>query len=172
LLYPAGFETTFRAMANTLVGLLTSGQWSLVREDRSLISAAVEEGLRWEAAVLGHPRWTVQDTTVSGVRIPAGSMVHAYHASANRDESRWERPDEFDLLRPRRGNSTFGFGPHTCLGMHLGRFEMGAMLEALLEQVPDLRLASDADPDDYRVRGLALRSPRAIPVVVAGRWRR
>ncbi|WAX58398.1 cytochrome P450 [Jatrophihabitans cynanchi] len=167
LLYPAGYETTFRALSNTLVGLLTTGQWELVARDRSLAPVAVEEGLRWEPSVLGHPRWASRDTTVCGVDIPAGSVVHAFHASANRDESRWEHAERYDLRRPRLGNSTFGFGPHTCLGMHLARFEMTAMLAALADAIPRLRLSPRATPDEYRVRGLALRSPRSIPVVVA-----
>jgi cytochrome P450 len=166
LLFPAGFETTYRSLSNLMVGLLTTGQWELLRRDRSLVPQAVEEGLRWEAPLLGHPRLTVRDIEVCGVPVPEGAVVHAFHASANRDESRWEHPDEFDITRPAKPHSTFGFGVHMCIGKHLARAESIIAVNTFLDLFPDLRLASEATEDDYRIRGLFLRSPARLPVTL------
>jgi cytochrome P450 len=166
LLFPAGFETTFRALSNLMVGLLSTGQWELLKEDRSLIPQAVEEGLRWEGPVLGHPRYAIHDVEVCGVAIPEGAVIHAFHSSANRDETRWERPEEFDILRPLKSHSTFGFGPHLCLGKNLARVESIAALEAFLDTFPNIHLSPDATEEDLRIRGLVIRAPERIPVTL------
>src|SRR5262249_23959387 len=61
ILFVGGFETTMKGLSNTLVGLLTTGQWKLLLEDRDLIPRAVVEGLRWETSVLGMPRFATRD---------------------------------------------------------------------------------------------------------------
>ena len=60
LLFVGGFETTFRAMGSLFVGLLTTGQWGLLLQRPTLIRAAVEEALRWEAPILGQVRYSVR----------------------------------------------------------------------------------------------------------------
>lgn len=116
---------------------------------------------------MAHARYAVNDVQVCGVTVPRGAVVHAFHASANRDESRWERPDEFDISRPRLTHASFGFGVHLCIGKHLARQESETAVTMLLDLVPGLRLDPDASPDEYRVRGLRLRKPRRVPVRVA-----
>jgi len=139
LLAPAGAETTYRSSSSLLLGLLTHPeQLDAVRQDRSLIPRAVEEGLRWECPLTGI--------------VPA----------ANRDESRYERPNELDIFRKPQSNLAFGFGPHRCLGMHLAEMETRILLEALFERLPNLRL--DPGVSDPHVSGLIFRSPLALPV--------
>ena len=166
LLYPAGFETTFRSLSNLMVGLLTSGQLDLVRSNRSLVPQAVEEGLRWQTPLLGHPRFAVRDVEVCGLPIPAGAVVHAYHASANRDETRWSDPDRFDVTRPTVPHSSFGFGPHLCIGKNLARVESVTAVNTFLDLFPDMHVSPDVREADYRIRGLFLRSPEKIPVTL------
>jgi cytochrome P450 len=167
LLYTAGFETTYRALSSLMVGLLSTGQWDLLQQDRSLIPRAVEEGLRWEPPILGHPRLAIREVEVCGTQVPAGSIVHAFHASANRDETRWDRADEFDILREMIPHATFGFGVHLCIGKHLARAEEIIAVNTLLDLCPDMRIAPEASEEDYRIRGIFLRSPKHIPVVLA-----
>ena len=84
-------------------------------------------------------------------------------SSANRDESHYERADEFDIDRPLANHLFFGTGRHQCLGMHLARLELRVGLTAILERLPGLRLDPDAPPPE--IEGFAFRSPAAIPVV-------
>ncbi|MBW2242735.1 MAG: cytochrome P450 [Deltaproteobacteria bacterium] len=164
LLAPAGAETTYRSSSNLLLGLLSDPeQWEAVRSDPGLIPAAIEEGLRWECPLTGIQRTAARDAEICGVKIPAGTPVHVCLGAANRDETRWENPDRFDIHRPRLHHSSFAFGPHTCLGMHLARMETRILLETLFEQLPGLRL--DPDAEAPHITGRMFRSPLALPVV-------
>ena len=95
--------------------------------------------------------------------IPAGAHVTTHIGSANRDESRWERPDEFDLFREQKPHISFAAGPHMCLGMHLARMEMRSAVNALMDRLPDLQL--DPAADDVHIHGEVFRSPPSLPVV-------
>ncbi len=164
LLLPAGAETTYRASGNLLFGLLTHrDQLEAVRADRSLLTQAVEEGLRWENALLITSRRCVKDTVLAGVEIPAGSEVVSHIGSANHDPKYWDDPDSFDIFRPQRQAAIFGFGPHMCLGMHLARMEVRAAVDTLLDRLPDIAL--DPAAEDVHIHGDIFRSPLALPVV-------
>jgi hypothetical protein len=78
--------------------------------------------------------------------------------SANRDEARWERPEEFDIFRKPTPHITFAAGEHTCLGLHLARLETRVAVECLLTPLTNLRLLDDADPHIQASR-FGLRSP-------------
>jgi cytochrome P450 len=82
--------------------------------------------------------------------------------SANRDERFFPEPARFDFRRNAREHVAFGFGEHFCAGSHLARLEARIALDALLDQLPNLRLADEAG--DARVVGLAFRSPNKLPV--------
>jgi cytochrome P450 len=162
LLLPAGAETTYRSSSNLMFGLLTHpDQLERLRADRSLMPQAIEEGLRWEPPLTSIGRTATRDAVVEGVRIPAGSPVQVCMAAANRDPSRWDRPDEFDIFREPKQHMSFAFGPHMCLGMHLARMETTVAVNAILD-LPDLRL--DPDAGDVHISGLAFRSPASLPV--------
>ncbi|MET0884263.1 MAG: cytochrome P450, partial [Acidimicrobiales bacterium] len=125
LLLPAGAETTYRATGNFLFGLLTHpDQLAALRDDRSLMTQAVEESIRWESPLLITSRDSTVESEVAGTVIPAGCQVVAHVGSANHDDARWEDPEVFDIFREQKPHAAFGFGPHMCLGMHLARMEM------------------------------------------------
>ena len=164
LLLPAGAETTYRSSSNLIFGLLTHPeQLDAVRRDRSLIPRAMEEGLRWETPLTGIGRVCTEDTEVCGVKIPKGVMVQVSLGAANRDETRWDRPDEFDIFRPPKQHMAFAFGPHRCLGMDLARMETEVLLNALFDRLPNLRL--DPAADDVHITGRIFRAPRRLPVL-------
>ncbi len=164
LLTPAGAETTYRSSSNLFFALLSHPeQLGAVRRDRSLIPQAIEEGLRWETPLPGIQRTCVRDTEVGGVAIPAGAIVMVNMASANHDETRYERPDEFDIFRPARTHMSFAFGPHRCLGMHLARMESRVVLEAVFDRLPNVRF--DPEAKDPHITGELFRSPLSLPVI-------
>ena len=164
LLLPAGVETTYRSTGNLLFSLLSRpDQLDAVRADRSLIPQAIEETVRYEAPLLNITRIATRDTVLGGVPIPAGSTLMTMLAAANRDESRWNDPDHYDIFRAARPSVGWGQGPHICLGMHLARVEMRVALNLLLDRLPGLRL--DPDGDDPHIRGQVFRSPTSLPVL-------
>jgi cytochrome P450 len=167
LLLPAGAETTYRATGNLLFGLLSNpAQLDALRADRSLLVAAVEEAIRWEPPLLITSRVALRDTEVAGTAIPAGAQVIPNIGSANRDETRWDHAEEFDLFREAKPVISFGVGPHMCLGMHLARMEMRAAVNRLLDRCPNLRFDSDdVERDDVHIHGETFRSPTMLPVL-------
>ena len=122
LLLPAGLETTYRSSGNLLYLLLTHPeQLAMVQQDRSLIPAAIEEGLRVETPLTMVMRTTTEEIEIGGKTIPADAQVDMCMGSANRDESRWPDANTFDIQRPRHAHIAFAGGIHMCLGMHLAR---------------------------------------------------
>ncbi len=164
LLMPAGAETTFRAMGNLLVALLTRPEdLERVRRDRALVPRAVEETLRWESSVTMVNRVSTRDTQIAGCPVPQGSSVVLLTSSANRDESTYEEADEWRLDRAPAPHLAFGWGRHLCLGMHLARLELCVGLETLLDRLPNLRLDPAAPAPE--IVGYAFRGPEKLPVV-------
>lgn len=162
LLLPAGLETTYRSSGNLLFNLLTRPhQFAAVRADRDLIGPAIEENLRYETPLTSVQRFASEDTELEGVAIPAGSMIDVCIGSANRDEHRWERSEEFDIFRKPVPHISFAAGEHTCMGLHLARMETRVALECLLERLTNVELITDDDP---HIRGNPFRSPTALPV--------
>ncbi|MGA9493194.1 MAG: cytochrome P450 [Mycobacterium sp.] len=162
LLLPAGLETTYRSSGNLLFLLLTHPeQFDAVQADHALIAPAMEEGLRFETPLTTVQRFTTEDTQLEGVDIPARSAVDLCIGSANRDENRWERSEEFDIFRKQTPHISFAAGEHTCLGLHLARMEARVAIECLLSRVTNLKLLTEDDPHIY---GQPFRSPTALPV--------
>jgi len=164
LLLPAGAETTYRSSSNLLYGLLTRpDQLDAVRADRSLLAAAVEEGIRWEPPLLVITRGVTRDTVLADTPIAKGSTVVCQLGSANRDETRWADPSTFDIFRERKPHIGFAHGAHMCLGMHLARMETQVALNTLFDRLPDLRLDPDA-PEPF-ISGHLFRAPPRLDVV-------
>jgi cytochrome P450 len=163
LLLPAGAETTYRSSSNLLFGLLThTEQLDALRADRSLMGAAIEEGLRWEPPLLTIVRTATRDTEVLGIAIEAGSAVIVNLGAANHDENRWDDAESFDIFRRTRPHIGFAHGPHMCLGMHLARMETKVVVDAVLDRLPNLAL-DDAAAEHY-ITGMTFRSPPHLHV--------
>jgi cytochrome P450 len=162
LLLAAGSGTTWKQLGITILALLQHPGWlERVRADRSLLRGVIEESLRWLPTDPAFARFAVRDTTLGGLDIPKGSVVHVCFASANRDPLRWDRPDVFDPGRPLQPNLGFGGGAHICLGMHVARAEMHTAVDALLDRLPGLRLDTAAEAP--RIIGMYERGPVSVP---------
>src|SRR5690606_2873687 len=163
-LLPAGAETTSRSTASLAYGLLTHpDQLTAVKADRDLLPQAIEEGIRWETPLLNFMREVTEDIEFFGVQLPAGANSAVKLGGANHDETRWERPEEFDIFRERKPHIGFGHGAHVCLGMHLARLESTVIFNTLLDRLPGLRL--DPDAAAPYVAGMYFRSPPYLHVV-------
>jgi cytochrome P450 len=164
LLLAAGSGTTWKQMGITLAAILERPEVrDGVRGDRALVRPAIEESLRWQATDPMFSRHVTRDVEFYGLQLPAGSVIHLCLGAANRDPSRWDRPDEYDITRPPKPALAFGSGPHVCLGMHVARAEMAVGINALFDRLPNLRLDPDAEPPRYI--GMYERGATAIPVV-------
>ena len=164
LLLPAGVETTYRASGTLLYALLTHpDQMAAVQKDRSLLAQAIEEVVRWEPPVTIILRRAMRNTEIGGVPVAKGADVGLLLGAANRDRRKYENPDEFDMFREVRQHVGFGFGVHVCLGMHLARMEARVAIDTLFDRLPDMRL-DPAPGQDLHIKGLAFRSPIALPV--------
>jgi len=158
----AGGDTTFRGTSVLLTGLLTHpDQLKAVTEDRSLIPAAIDEALRWEGPVTATMRYVSRDTELEGVPLKEGTYLNVVLGSANRDPTKFERPDEFDIFRKNKvRHIAFASGPHLCIGQHLARVEMTRALNAILDRLPNLRL--DPDKPAPNIVGHLLRYPHHL----------
>jgi hypothetical protein len=153
----------------TLFALLTHPSSSRpVKADRALIADAIEEGLRWNPTAPYFYRMVMDDVEFYGHHIPEGSVLELGLGPANRDPSRWERPDEYDIHREKLTNMAFGLGTHRCLGMNVARVEIETGINALLDAFPNFRLdpnAEDAVHDRRPRTTRGFRPARAAPVI-------
>ncbi len=157
LMLSGGLQEPRDLIALTLWALGTHPeQLQQVREDPSLIKAAVEETLRWTGPVGTSTRQTTRATGLAGAELPAGALIGAVLSSANRDPRRWTDPDRFDIHRKEGAHLAFAIGAHSCLGAWFGRHLARVSLEILLDRLPGLRL----DPDRAAtLSGFEFRAP-------------
>jgi len=161
----AGGETSYHGFSNILAALFTHPeQLDAIRRDRKLIPQAIEEGLRWNGPIpfTGIMRETTRDSKLGGVHIPKGAQIQVSTGMANRDESRWENPHEFNIHRPPQRHFAFGFGPHICIGQHVARMELTMALNELLDRLPSVRLNTEKPAP--AIRGFTARSADAVHV--------
>nr|WP_239521701.1 cytochrome P450 [Geodermatophilus sabuli] len=172
LLLIAGGETTDKAIASTIKHLLLNpDQLEAVKKDPALATNALVENLRYHPPVQIILRTATADIEVSGTTIPAGSVVACVNGAANRDERRFENPDEFDIFRPdlnirqafagSADHIAFALGRHFCVGSLLAKREGETAITQILAAMPDIRFADGAVPDDV---GLFTRGPERLVV--------
>ncbi|MFP5487076.1 MAG: cytochrome P450, partial [Acidimicrobiia bacterium] len=164
LLLVAGNETTTNLIGNGAAALAAHpDQAGLLADRPDLLPAAVEEILRWDAPVQGLFRSTTRATTLAGVDIPAGAMILASFAAANRDSRHFPDADRFDITRRPGDHLAFGHGIHYCLGASLARLEARLVGETLAARGAHLKPA----PGARRVDSMILRGFVSYPVAVA-----
>lgn len=145
-----GFDTTGSAISNALIHLDRDrdARQRLI-DDPSLMTAAIEEFLRFEAPQMALARTAMVDVEIGGQQIKAGEKLLLMWASGNRDAEAFEDPDELQLDRFPNRHMTFGLGAHRCLGSNLARRQIELTLNAVLQRMPDytIDLAAATRPE-------------------------
>ncbi|MER6199142.1 cytochrome P450 [Streptomyces sp. NPDC001586] len=157
----AGAETTSSLFATALQALERhpdQARWLAAHPEA--MPQAIEELTRWDPSVQNAVRVPAQDTHLAGIPVPAGTLVHALIAAANRDPAHFPRPDALDFRRRPQRSLNFGAGIHYCLGAPLARMNASEFLPELLHRFPALRTVGPA----ARPPGLNLRTFLTLPV--------
>jgi cholest-4-en-3-one 26-monooxygenase len=146
LLVAAGNDSTKATYCSGMRALLEHPeQRQLLLDDPSLIPSAVEESLRMFPAFAHFRRTATRDTELGGQPIHEGDKVVMWYVSSNRDESRYEDPDRFDVTRNPEHQAFGAGGRHFCLGAALARLELRVLFEETLARFPAMELAGQPE---------------------------
>jgi len=144
LLFVAGHETTANLIGNGMLTLFQHPQQlQELREQPSLLPAAVEELLRYDSPIQRAGRVVNTSVQFGKETIPAGAVVSAVIGSANRDPAQFIDPDRLEIKRRDNCHLAFGAGPRFCLGAMLARAEAQIAIGTLLRRTPKLALVGD-----------------------------
>lgn len=162
LLVLAGAETTNHLLGTCFYKLIHDRDlMANVRADRSLVPSLIAEAMRWESPISSVMREADRDTEIAGVPIEKGVGVLCHIGSANRDERKFDRPDEFDIHRADNDNISFGFGRHYCAGSHLAKLEAEIGVNTILDRLDDIHPIED---EEFHIVGFSFRGPDRVPV--------
>ena len=138
-----GVDTTQAQLAHAVRLFATHpGQWELLVDDPALIPAAVAEVLRFEPITPFTARLTTAELDLDGITVPAGTLLIACIATANRDPATYARPEVFDITADRgdAAHLTFGAGAHFCIGHALARAELEEAMSVLVSRAARIEL--------------------------------
>jgi cytochrome P450 len=142
LLVAAGNDSTKATYCSGMRALLEDAeQRRLVLDDPTLVPGAVEESLRMFPAFAHFRRTATKDTKLGGRQIKEGERVVMWYVSSNRDESRYEDPDRFDVRRTTEHQAFGAGGRHFCLGTALARLELRILFEETLKRFPNMEIS-------------------------------
>jgi cytochrome P450 len=162
LLVDAGGDTTRNLVAGGMLALFEhpDERRKLAANLDALLPSALEEMLRFVSPVVYMRRTAMRDTELGGTKIRAGQKVVMYYGSANRDASVFADPDRFDVAREPNLHIAFGGGQHFCLGAHIARVEIEAMLREILTRLPDIQPTGPA----VWLPSTFISGPKSLPV--------
>lgn len=160
LLTVAGNETTRNAISHGMHAFSQfPDQWELWKKERP--DTMIDEVVRWATPVTVFQRTAKQDTELAGQAIKKGDRVGIFYASANFDETVFDDPFSFNILRENNPHVAFGgHGAHYCIGANLARMEIKLIFEALADLAPDIQL----DGEPKRLRSGWLNAIKEMPV--------
>jgi len=162
LLIDAGGDTTRNLLSAGLIALFDHpDQLAWLKADLpNRLASAREELLRFTTPVIYMRRTARHDSVLAGERIEEGQKVVMYFGSANRDPEKFERADELDLSRSPNEHIAFGTGPHGCLGQHIARIEIDAILTEVLTRLDGLEISGQPEwlPSNF------ISGPKHLPV--------
>ncbi|MGB3484286.1 MAG: cytochrome P450 [Mycobacterium sp.] len=141
LLASAGNDTTRQTTSAAMYELARNpDQRALLQADLpGRIDTAIEEFVRHSTPVITFARTATQNTELGGQAISEGDKVVLFYSSGNRDETVFENPDRFDILRNPNDHLGFGGGgAHYCMGSPIAKAQLRALFTRLLQTYPDL----------------------------------
>jgi cholest-4-en-3-one 26-monooxygenase len=143
LLAVAGNETTRNAMTHGMNAFLDHPeQWELFKRERP--ETAVDEIIRWATPVHCFQRTALADNEIGGVTIRKGQRAGLFYSSANFDESVFDRPFDFNILRDPNPHLAFGGnGAHYCIGANLARMEIKLIFHEIADLMPTITKLSE-----------------------------
>jgi cytochrome P450 len=161
LLILAGNDSTKATFCSGMRALMENpDQQRELIDDPSLIAGAVEEALRMFPAFAHFRRTATRDTELHGKQIKEGEKVVMWYVSSNRDETKYEDPDRFDIHRNAEHQAFGAGGRHFCLGTALARLELNTMIEETLKRYPQIEL----DGDPIAAQALFVNQLKSLPV--------
>jgi cytochrome P450 len=162
VLLMAGTDTTRNQLAAAMQVLCDHPQqWALLAEHPELAPQAVEELMRHSPVIFAAMRMAAEDVQLGGVTIPAGTLMLANIASANRDPAVYDDPDRLDITRANPPAMLgFGGGIHYCLGTHLARLELAEALTVITRRMPNPHRAGPAPWKPL----LGITGPTTLPI--------
>jgi cholest-4-en-3-one 26-monooxygenase len=144
LLMAAGNDSTKATYCSGMRALLEHPEeMRKVLDDPTLVPSMVEESLRMFPAFAHFRRTATRDVELNGTQIHEGDKVVMWYVSSNRDESRYEDPDRFDVERNPEHQAFGAGGRHFCLGTALARLELKILFEETLKRYPEMELAGE-----------------------------
>lgn len=150
LMMLAGLDTVKSVFAQSFVYLGQHPEaWDLMFTSPDMLTAAIEELLRYASPAVPTRNVTEDVVDVGGVPIPEGERVHGPLAAANRDPAYYPDPDEVKFDRVAKPHLSFGLGPHRCLGVHLARLELRIGFEELRRRIPRFTLDPAYQPVEH-----------------------
>jgi cytochrome P450 len=158
----AGNETTTRLIGWTGKILAEHpDQRREIADDPSLVPAAIEELLRYEAPSPVQARYVARDVEHYGQPITEGNVMVLLNGSANRDDRQFPDGDEFDIHRGAGHHLSFGYGIHFCLGASLARLEGRIALDEVIKRFPEWEVDWD---NATQARTSTVRGWESLPV--------
>ncbi|HEY1688906.1 MAG TPA: cytochrome P450 [Solirubrobacteraceae bacterium] len=165
LLVAAGNDSTKATYCSCMRALMEDReQMQQLIDDPSLIPGAVEEALRMFPAFAHFRRTATKDVELHGQQIKEGDKVVMWYVSSNRDETRYEDPDSFDVHRNPEHQAFGAGGRHFCLGTALARLELRILIEETLKRYPTIGL----DGEPAATESLFLNQLKRMPVRLGG----
>jgi cholest-4-en-3-one 26-monooxygenase len=161
LLVAAGNDSTKATYCSGMRALMENpDQREILLDDPSLTSSAVEESLRMFPAFAHFARTATRDAELNGQTIKENDKVVMWYVSSNRDETRYEDPDKFDVRRNPEHQAFGAGGRHFCLGTALARLELNIMFEETLKRFPAMEMLERPT----MVESPFINQPKTLPV--------
>ena len=166
ILILGGFSTTADATCNLVVQLIARPDLQeALRKDPALVQPFIEEVLRLEPPITARARRAAEDVDLAGARICAHDRVLVNIAAANRDPGEFDRPDDFEMDRPRNRHLSFSGGVHRCVGSTMARMTLAIMVRELLGRVRDIRFAPEQREARVSFSAGVWRAVDSLPIV-------